>query len=299
MALTYTDTVTKLKTLSNNQTTTAVTQLVQDYNQGYQNLLSKLNRYWVRKQQFSSLAAGQQIYQLPIDCNKVLEATVQVTSSYQPPLVAVTSEHDWRRITSYPMQSSWPTYYFVIGRKEIALWPVPAASVTLGLRLVYQPRAFDLSVDDITSTSTGLTASVTNGSATVTLSASSLTGDKSGLYFQVTGILDNTFYPITASTSSTVTLESPYVGSTASGQAWRIGQLPVLPPEFHDVPVHYALMLYFTSANNEQRAAYHKRLFDDMTAEALSRYSSSSEASIITDEADRALNIWLVPPPPA
>lgn len=298
MALTYTDVLTKLKTLSNNQTTAAVAQLVQDYNQGYQSLLSRLNRYWTRKQQFANLESGVQIYQLPVDCNKVLEVTVQVTSAYNPPLIPVTSEHDWRRITSYPMQSSWPTYYFVIGRKQIALWPIPAADVTLGLRLVYQPRAYNLSIEDITSTSTGMTASVTNGSTTVSLSSSSLTGDKTGLHFQVTGVLDDTFYPISASTSSSITLETPYVASTASGQAWRIGQLPTFPPEFHDLPIHYALMMYYTSANNETRSAYHKRLFDDMTADALRLYSSSSEAAIITDEAEQGLNLWLVPPPP-
>jgi hypothetical protein len=298
MALTYTDILNKAKSQASTLTTNQLTQIMQDYNQGYQTFLSKLNRYWVRKQQFANLVSGQQIYQLPIDVNKTLEVTVQVTSSYIPPLVKITSERDWRRITSYPMQSSWPTYYFIIGAREIALWPIPAASVTLGLRVVYQPRAYSLSIADLTSTSSSL-ATVTNASTTVTLASSVLTTSQAGLYFQATGILDDTFYPIVSSTSSTLTLESPYVASTAASQAWRIGQLPQLPPEFHDAPLHYAMWLFFSANNNTTRATAEKLMFDDLTAQALSLYSSSSEASIITDEAEAGLNIWLVPPPAA
>lgn len=293
--LTYTDILTKLKTQAKSSEASVVTQLVQDYNTGYQQLLSKLTRYWTRKQQFTNLVAAQQFYQTPVDANKVLAVAVQVTSSYKPPLKPIYSEEEWRRITAYPMQSSWPSYYYVVGQKEIALWPIPAASVTLGLRLVYQPRAFNLSIADLTNAAT---ASVTNGSQTVTLSSGVLTSDQTGLNFQITGILDDTFYDIVASTSSTLTLEAPYVGATTSGLAWRIGQLPNLPSEFHDVPLHYALWLYFAAEGNEARATIHKRFFDDMSQEALARYSSAQEASVLTEEAGN-LNVWLVPPPAA
>lgn len=296
--LTYTDISTKLQTLARTSETAAVTQLIQDYNTGYQQFLSKLTRYWTRKQQFANLVATQQYYQLPVDVNKILAVAVQVTTAYKPPLKPIYSEEEWRRITSYPMQSSWPTYYYVAGDREIGLWPIPAQSVTLGLRLVYQPRSFNLSVADITSTSTGATATTVNGSQTVTLSSSVLTGDKTGLSFQVTGILDDTFYSVIDSTPSTLTLEAPYVAASASGLAWRIGQAANLPSEFQDVPIHYALWLYFSAAGNENRAAIHKKFFDDMTQEGLARYSSAQEASVLTEESGE-LNIWLVPPPAA
>lgn len=296
--LTYTDVLTKLKTQAKSTETSTVTQLVQDYNTGYQQLLSKLTRYWTRKQQFTDLVSGQQIYQTPVDANKIEAVTAQVTTAYKPPLEPVYSEEEWRRLTSYPMTSSWPTYYYVIGQKEIGLWPIPAATVTLGLRLVYQPRAFNLGIADITSTSASATASVTNGSTVVTLSASVLTTSQAGLNFQITGILDDTFYDIVSSTSSTITLEAPYVGPSATGLAWRIGQLPNLPTEFHDVPLHYALWLYYSAEGNESRASLHKKFFDDGTNEALARYSSAQESSVITEEVEM-YNPWLVPPPAA
>lgn len=294
--LTYTDILTKLKTQAKATEATIVAQLVQDYNTGYQQFLSKLTRYYTRKQQFTNLVVGQQYYQVPVDFNKVIEVTVQVTTAYKPPLVRVTSEEEWRRLTSYPMQSSWPTYYFVVGRKEIGLWPVPAATVELGLRVVYQPRAFNMSVADLTSTGAGATATVTNGSQTVTLSSSILTTSQVGLDFQVTGILDDTFYPVIVSTSNTLTLEAPYVASSASGLAWRISQLPQLPPEFADCPIHYALWLYFDANGNSGRATTHRLEFERMTGEALALYSSAGEASVITDDVE-TYNPFLVPPP--
>ncbi len=295
--LTYTDLLTKLKTQAKATETSIVTQLAQDYNTGYQQLLSKLTRYYVRKQQFADLVAAQQYYQVPVDFNKATEVTVQVTSAYKPPLKRVTSEEEWRRLTSYPMQSSWPTYYFVLGRKQIGLWPVPAASVDLGLRLVYQPRAFNMSIPDLLSTVAGATATVTNGSQTVTLSSAVLTSSQIGLDLQITGVLDDTFYPVVASTSSTLTLEAPYVGTSTSGLAWRIGQLPQLPPEFADCPIHYALWLYFDANGNTARAKTHQLEFERMTNEALALYSSAGESSVITDDIE-AYNPWLVPPMP-
>lgn len=296
--LTYTNVLTKLKTQAKAIESSVTTQLLEDYNTGYQQLKSKLTRYWVRKQQFAKLVAAQQFYQLPVDVNKIDAVAVQVTSSYKPPLKRITSEEEWRRITSYPMQSSWPSYYYVIGAREIGLWPIPAQSVTLGLRVVYQPRAFSLSVADITSTSTSATATVTNGSTTVTLSSGVLSNDKTGLDFQITGILDDTFYDVVASSSTTITLAAPYVGATASGLAWRLGQLPQLPEEFHFTPGHWALALYFEANGNSNRSAYHDRIFKAQTADALGLYSSAGESSVITEEPE-TLDLWLVPPPAA
>lgn len=295
--LTYTDILTKLKTQAKATEATVVTQLVQDYNLGYQAFLAKLTRYWTRKQQFANLEADQQIYQLPVDCNKIIAVTVQVSTTYDPPLMPVRDENVWRSLTSTPITSAWPSHYFIIGDRQIALWPTPSADIDLALRVVYQPRAFNLSVADVTSTTLAATATVTNGSQTVTLSGAVLTTDQTALAFQATGLLDDTFYNISSSTTTTLTLEAPYVGSTASGVAFRIGQLPNLPPEYHSVPLHYALWLYFSANGDSPRALTNKTLFDSLTSEALGLYSSSQQSGVITeDEVD--FNPWLVPPPP-
>lgn len=296
--LTYSQIVGKLKFQAKATESTIQEQLVQDYNIGYQQFASKLNRYWVRKQQFTDLVAGQSIYQVPVDFKSVVVLVAQVTDSFKPPLQRVFDELEWRRLVSYPQTTSWPTHFFVLGSKQIAVWPTPAEDVTLGLRLAYQPRNFNLSIADIDETDVGATATVVQGSTTITLSGAVLTTNLTGLNFQVTGVLDDTFYDIVASTSSTITIEAPYVASSASGLSWRVGQLPNLPEEYHFVPGDQALWRYFSSNGNEPRAIAHKTYYETARDEALSVYSSAGEASVITED-NETYNPWLVPPPAA
>lgn len=295
VGLTYTNILTKLKAQASTADAGVVTQLVEDYNTGYQRLRSKLNRYWVRKQQFASLVAGQQYYQLAVDVKAIEAVSVQVSTNHELPLRRVASEADWRALTSQVGTSTRPTHYFPTGNRAIGLWPTPASAVSLGLRVVYQPRPFSLSVADITSTGVGATAIVVNGSRTVTLSGAVLSGDKTGLSFQVTGILDDTIYSIVASTASTLTLEAPYVAASAAGLAWRVGQTPDLPEEYHFTPGHEALAMRWEAAGNSERSAFHLKRSKDQEQEALASYSSAGSSSIITEETPSP-NPWLQSP---
>lgn len=297
MALTYTDLITKTQRLTRDNNADVLTQLQQDVNTGYQLFVARFGRYFSRKQQFTNLIANQSIYQVPVDCIKVMGMTALVTSTYQPPLQAINSEYQWREIVSYPMATNWPTYYYMLGNDEFQLWPTPSQTVTNGLRFYYQPRSFDLSVADVTNATGGFTVTTTNGSTTITASGSAFTADMVSLYFQVTGILDNTWYEIVGATSTTLTLKSPYVAASGSGLAWRVGQLSILPPEYSDVPMHYALANYFSAAGNESRSDYHQKKFDAFTDAAEEEYSSSNESNIITGDDTMGLNIWAVPPP--
>jgi hypothetical protein len=295
--ITWTDSYQKTQRLARDDTSGTLTQLKQDMNTGYQLFNAKLARYYTRKQQFTSLVANQQIYQTPIDCVRISGMTVMVSNTYQPPVKEVRSEYQWRGITSYQQTSNWPAWYFMIGNDELALWPVPAQNVTNGLRFYYQPTAVDLSVDDITSTGTGATVSVTNGSATVTASSSVFNSSLAGLSFQVMGEIDDTAYEIVAASGATLTLKSAYVAPSGSGKAWRIGQLSILPPQYVDAPMHYALGNYFSSQGNEQRSQFHMGVFNQLQQDCEEEYSSSMSSNVISED-DMYLNPWLVPPVP-
>lgn len=297
MALTWTELESKFQRLARSANSDVLTQGQQDMNTGYHLFNAKLSRYFTRKQQFADLVAQQQIYQTPVDCVRVMGMTVLVSATYQPTVKEIRSEYEWRQITSYPMASNWPTYYFMIGNDELGLWPIPSQSITAGLRFYYQPQDHDLSVEDITNTSTGQTVTVANGSNTVTATGSIFTAQMVGLNFQVTGITDNTWYEITGATANTLTLKSNYVGVSASGQAWRVGQLSIIPQEYSDAPIHYALSLFFSAQGNEPRALEHMNLFQATMNDCLEEYSSSNESSVITYDDDVPNNIWLVPPP--
>lgn len=293
---------TKAQRLAKDDSASTLTQLQEDMNTGYHMFNAKLSRYFSRKQQFTNLIASQQIYQTPIDCVRVMGMTAIVTQNYQPVLKEIRSEFEWRQITSYPMESNWPTYYYMIGNDELALWPVPSADVVSGLRFYYQPQDHDLSIEDITSTSTGATVTVSNGSPTVTATTTIFSAEMVGLWFQVTGVTDLSWYEIVEATSTTLTLKSAYVGLSGSGKAFRVGQQSIIPQEYADAPMHYALGNYFSAQGNETRANMHlgseksPGMFYNMISDCLEEYSSSNTSSVITDD-PVGLNIWGVPPP--
>jgi hypothetical protein len=301
--LSFTDLTNKAVRLSRDTSSGTLTQLQQDINQGYQLFNAKLSRYFSRKQQFTDLIDGQQIYQTPVDCVRVIgmTATTSTGSSYQPPIKEIRSEFEWRQInapTNY--SSSWISYYFMIGNDEVALWPIPSADVTNGLRFYYQVQDPFLSVEDIVSSelSPTQTCTITNGSATVTSTGTTFTAQLKGLWFQLTGVTNTTWYEIVdVPTSSTLTLKSAFVGISGASQNFRIGQMPIIPQEYHDALVHYALWLFFSGKSNEERAGFHKKIFDSTVDDAVQEYSSSTEGNVIFDDGT-SLNSWFLTPLP-
>lgn len=297
--MTWTDLKTKFQRLAKDNNPDTLTQGMLDMNEGYALFNAKLSRYFTRKQQFTDLVANQQIYQLPIDCVRILGMTVQVANTYNPVVKEIRDEFQWRQITSYPVSSNWPTYYFPIGNYEVSLWPVPSQSVTNGMRLYYQPTTSALTVNDVTGTATTIptTVTVANGSTTVTASGNAFNADMATLQFQVTDATDQTFYDILAATSNTLTLKTPYVATSGGGHTWRVGQASIIPMEYDSAPVHYALWSFFSANGNETRAAYHRAQYDNMVADCLEEYSSANVSSVISDDDYAELNLWVVPPP--
>jgi len=298
--LTWTDLSNKAVRLSRDTTSGTLVQLQQDMNQGYQMFNARLNRYWSRKQQFTDVIEGQGIYQTPIDCVRIIGMTISVSDTYQVPIKEIKSEFEWRQITAYPYSSNWPAYFFMIGNDEFAVWPTPSQDVTNGIRFYYQTQDHFLSVDDYLSTAQSpvVTCTVTNGDTEVTSTGSNFTPQMAGLWFQLTGVTDLTWYEIVdVPDSSTLTLKSAFVGLSGASQAFRIGQMPIIPSEYHDSICNYALYLFFSGKGNEARATLHKGLFDKAIEDAIVEYTSSSEGNLITDN-DNYISSWMLTPLP-
>lgn len=301
--LTWTDSEAKLQRLSGTSDSYILAQLKQDYQTGYHLFNAKLARYYSRKQQFADIVAGQSIYQVPLDSVRVLVMTAYVTSTLEVPLKRVDDEEKWRQITSVrTVSSNFISHYFPLGNDQVMVWPIPTGNVTKGFRFVYQPQDHDLTIEDITSTSSGATVSVSNTGVTVTATSSVFSADLASLMFQRTGVADNSFYEIVSATATTLTLKTPYVATTATGCNFRIGQVPIIPQEYQDAPIHYALGLYFSANGNETRGQFHlgdeknPGMFYKQIEGCLADYSSSNENSVYTEEDDYFLNAFLIPP---
>lgn len=300
MSLTWSDLQNKAVRLSRDTTPGTLVQLQQDMNTGYSMFNAKLSRYFSRKQQFTDIIAGQGIYQTPVDCVRIIGMTVAVSNTYQTPVKEVRSEFEWRQITAYPYNSNWPAYYFMIGNDELAVWPTPSQEVTNGLRFYYQVQDHDLSINDIISSqlSPVQTCTVVNGSTVVTSTGATFTPQMAGLSFQLAGVTDLTWYEVVdVPTASTLILKSAFVGISGSGFGFRIGQLPIIPGEYHPSIVDYALWLFFSGKGNEQRATLHKQQYDTAVMDAVEAYSASTEGNVIFDDGDQ-MNAWFLTPLP-
>lgn len=302
MALSWTDLSNKAVRLSRDTSAGTLLQLQQDMNTGYGMFNAKLSRYFSRKQEFTDILDGQSIYQTPIDCVRIIGMTLSVgdSNTYKTPLKEIRSEFEWRQIKAYPYSSNWPAYYYMLGNDELEIWPTPSQDVTNGIRFYYQQQDHDLSVDDIISSalSPAQTVTMVNGSAAVTSTGSTFTNQLVGLQFQLTGVTDLSWYEIVdVPTSSTLTLKSAFVGNSGSGLNFRIGQLPIIPGQYHDALVNYSLYLFFSGKGNENRATLHKSLFDSAIEDAVAEYAASTEGNVITQD-DGYTNSWFLTPMP-
>lgn len=287
---------TKAVRLSRDTSPATRTQLKEDMNTGYALFNAKLSRYFSRKQQFANIILGQSIYQTPVDCVRVIGLTFSISNTYKTPLKEIRDEYQWRQITAYPYSSNWPAYYMMLGNDEFTVWPTPSQNVTNGIRFYYQVQDHTLSVEDITSTSTSSTVSVTNGSTLVTATSGVFTPQMKGLWFSLSGVTDTTWYEIVdIPTTSTLTLKSTFVGITGSAQTFTVGQLPIIPGEYHDAPINYALYLFFSGKGNEERAQQHLGLYNAAVTDAIQEYSSSTQGSVITED-DVFTNSWMLTP---
>lgn len=308
--LTFTDWKNKFVRLSRDTSTNTLLQGIQDMNTGYHMFNAKFGRYYSRKQQFTDVKNGKSIYQTPIDSIRIIGMTVKTaagTNTYSPPIKEIRSEYEWRLIKTVPnYASNWITYYYVLGNDEIEVWPVPASNIPNGIRYYYQPQDHDLSVEDVVSSalSPPQTCTMTNGSTTVTSTGSTFTVQMAGLWFQLIGVTDLSWYEIVdVPTGSTLTLKSAFVGNSGLGLNFRTGQISILPNEYQDVPLHYALGLFFMGKGNTARAQYHlgtpdkPGMFYDMIKSAIEEYSSSTEGNVISDD-DNHISPWLLTPLP-
>lgn len=294
--LTWQDSYTKFQKISSDNNADVLIQAKQDMNIAYHRINSAMTRYYLRKQQFTNIVANQQYYQTPVDCIRVMGITVKLNSgNIEIPVQQIRSEFKWRTINSVRRTSNWEAYYFLIGNDLVGLWPTPSANITSGMRFFYEVQDVDLTQDDYT---TG-TIAITNGSQTVTGTGTSWTSNMAGRQLATTDGSDGNFYEIsTVNSATSITLKNPYAGLSGTLATYRIGQMFIFPPEYHDAPVDYALARYYEFKNNPQRATYHMQKYKQSLDDALEKYSSSSESAVITDQDVPGLNVWLVPPDP-
>ena len=112
---------------------------------------------------------------------------------------------------------------------EIYPFPTAAGTADYGT-FYYVKRVVDMQYDDYT---TG-TVTLTNASAVVTGASTTFTAAMVGRYIK--GNLDARWYELSTFTSTTVMgLKKTFQGTTASALAYTIGEMPLIPEEYHNL----------------------------------------------------------------
>lgn len=218
--------------------------------------------------------ASTQFKALPYDVDLVESVSVTVSSTiYTPKLMH--SREEWDLLNEVSFTSDFPEYAFVYNG-QLGLWPTPATSsnvITVNAKI----RPIDLNTADITSSTI---TTLANGGTALTVSAG-LTVQMAGFWIRPTysttaNTGDGQWYELASVTNATTaTLVRAYGGtSIAVGTAaCTIGQMPLLPEAFHELPVWKAAADYWDKEGAARAVRYEKK-YEMGVKTLISQYSS-------------------------
>lgn len=227
--------------------------------------------------------ASQQAYAVPYNIKQMINVTVLIGSVlYQPVECATRKQFD--ALNVIPFTNDYPQYYYIYNG-QMLLWPIPASPGNT-ITEHYKIRLKDLSAADVT---TG-TVSVTTGTPTITGAGTSWTTNMAERWIQIPLTTSNTtsgdeqWYEIDSVQSATsLTLRNPYQGGTVAGGTYTIGEAPILPEDYQDLPLYRACYVYYTAINqNKDKAAYFKALYDDGYKRLEAEYGSKTSGVGLT-----------------
>ena len=215
----------------------------------------------------ASTVANQQYYGQPYDID-TLKSVVVVIGSQQYIPQCCPSRDAWNNLNQTVQLSDQPEWYYVT-ENTIGLYPIPASSQTNALKIVYEQKRKDFSIEDYT---TGTIASIGNGQVNVTGSGTTWTTRMAGQWIKITDGVSSTsgdgyWYKILSVQAPTaLTLVSPYGGQPISGgsASYVIGQVSLIPEDFQIIPIYKAAEIYYTTIQPDStRAAEFKNLFNE------------------------------------
>jgi hypothetical protein len=292
--LSFTDQYTMAQQITGDTSATQLVMFKRDINEGGAMFLNRLGRKFNKEYKKASLVEGQQYYQMPMDVLRISEIRVLNGSDYYSPIL-VTSEDEWNRLNITTFEGSVPTHYYIRGFNEVGLYPIPSDDVTDGLVVSFEPQHIEMTAADYT---TG-TITVSNGSVTITHSATGFTPQMVGRYLQVTDGTDGRWYRISSYTSTSVmSLENYYEGISGSGRTFRIGEVMKIPQAYQDAPVYYALERYYLTQSDQNSADRFGRRFDLKVKSAKQTYGRSTSQMGVKKQGTGRRMSWIELTPP-
>lgn len=289
MARSYTVSRNQAGIWTKNNSSANLLYLDQEANDAYRHICAMKDWPFLEQTRPLLTIASQQFYNLPYDCGQVREISVVLsTKTYTPKLCPSRAFWDQLNLTSFT--SDYTEWYFVFAG-QVGLWPKPASSNNT-INIVQKTKVIDLQFADITNTTVD---NIANGSTTLTGTGSpGWTNQLVGRYIQIAATSntsntgDGVWYQISAvPTASTLTLTRAYGGitiTTAAAAVCTIGQMPILPEDFHNTPWKKAAQVYWEKEADGRAVPFMNGYMSDLAD--LVRTWSSPTTSMVIDDGD-------------
>ena len=295
---TYTSYQTDIPRIINNSLTDNVTWETEMVNDSIRYLVSK---YFLNERSYTTTTiAGTQFYNLPPQVKKIINVTVNIGNVLWQPKECPTREF-WDALNVISFTQDFPSYFFIYNG-QLGIYPKPATTGNV-ITMNYKTRITDLSMADVTQTTSSSTATTVSAGTTITTTAPAFTNWMAGNWIRIPFSSsnstngDNQWYQIDVVNSSTlVTLKNPYTGASVSGASFTVGEVPILPEDYQDLPLYRMAIIYYTTRFPDPvKAQQYQQLWDIGEAKLNEEFGSKTSSVILTDVDAPIINPNLFP----
>lgn len=202
-----------------------------NYNLGtrYQTIWDTLSTYINTNTDTDTTVNGTQYYAYPLGTQSLESLTVTI-GSVQYTLTPIYDQGTWNSLNALQIQPTAIPQFFFPRQYDYGIWPIPTAAYTISTQKYYRDR--NLLVADYTGTAT-----LTNGSATLTGVGTTFTAAMVGRWVTVTDTSvagQGYWLKLTGFTNATtMTMNRTWTFATATSKAFTIGESPELPEGAH------------------------------------------------------------------
>lgn len=277
--------------IMNNSETGNMTWGLEEVNTALRYLTTK---YYFNERSYTvPTVVNQQFYNLPPQVKKLINLTIFTGGTLWQPKECPSREY-WDYLNTVAFQQNYPSFFFVFNG-QVGIWPTPSSS-DLTITMNYKIRLVDLSMQDVTNATNSTTVSITTNTATVTATGATFKAWMAGQWIRVphsstdSANGDNQWYQIDTITNTTIlVLKNKYTGATITGANFTIGEVPILPEDYQDLPLYRMGYIYYTTRFPDQvKAKLYESLWDRGN-EALNDEFGSKTTSIILPDTDQPI----------
>jgi hypothetical protein len=229
--------------------------------------------------------AQQQFYNLPPQVKNIINCTISIGSVLWQPKVCDSRTY-WDALNVITFYQDFPSFFYVFNGK-LGIFPIPSSNGN-PITINYKTRITDLSMADV---ACNANIAITTNTTTVTATGATFLKWMEGQWIKVAHSStdsangDNQWYQIDTVTSSTVlVLKNPYSGATISGATAVIGEVPILPEDYQDLPLYRTGIIYYTTRFPDPvRAQQYQSLWDVGMKALDDEFGSKTTNVVLTD----------------